>query len=33
MAGIAYDPLADRARLTDDVSVNYLVHLHAGDAA
>jgi len=33
IAGIHYDPLADRARLSDDVSVNYIVHLHAAEAA
>ena len=31
-AGIAYDVVSDRARLTTDVSVNYLVHLRASVA-
>lgn len=31
-AGIAYDVLADRAHLSADVSVNYLVHLRAAAA-
>ena len=33
IAGIHYDPLSDRARLSDDVSVNYIVHLHAAGAS
>jgi 2-polyprenyl-6-hydroxyphenyl methylase / 3-demethylubiquinone-9 3-methyltransferase len=31
LAGIAYEPFSERARLTDDVSVNYLVHLQRRD--
>jgi 2-polyprenyl-6-hydroxyphenyl methylase/3-demethylubiquinone-9 3-methyltransferase len=26
-AGLHYDPLGDRCRLSDDVSVNYIAHL------